>query len=127
MLSNEQYIAVAEKVWGLLCGGILTEYDWYLACVEYQTNLTKEEWLKEEVNSWAGFGRTLEAMAQRHYWFEPAFCTDHRYDCISFVHKTLASYPIHNYSLDLLEELIEATHLAALEAVRKEKEDAEGP
>ena len=103
-MTNEQYIQVAEKVWGMRWP------EWW----------HEQDELIKEVNSWQGFGRTVEAMLKKHYWFEPAFCTEHQYDCISFVHETLASYPIH-YERNDLEEFIEATHLAALEAVLEGK------
>ena len=107
-MNNEQCIAVAEKVWGLSCDGILDEYNRYLACVEYQTDFTKEEWLKEEINSWSGFGRTLEkSINPSSIW---KFTTILR----EYLDGSLTK-----------EQFIEATHLVALEAVRKEKEDVE--
>ena len=118
-MTNDQCIQVAG-----LWGWTLRKDGWYQPTTNLDWPLglkvCTESGIKSEVNSWSGFGRTVEAMFQKRYWFEPAFCTEHKYDCISFVHETLASYPIH-YKRDCSEDLIEATHLAALEAVREGK------
>ena len=113
-MTNDQYIQVAEKVWGWV-GEFWSEDAWETP--------DGNGWIgkiNDEVNSWSGFGRTLESMLKKCYWFEPSFCTEHKCERISFVHETLASYPIH-YKRDCLEELIEATHLAALEVVKQEE------
>ena len=94
-LTNEQCIQVAEKVWGWK----KTEFS--------KTYPTAEPvWKDEEgrstrdivyaVNSWSGFGKTVEAMFGR-------------------------GIAIQNILFETPNEMIEATHLAALEAI-----DAEG-
>ena len=59
-----------------------------------------EEYLPEMVNSWSGFGRTVEAMIARG---------GHPHDIIK-------------KSCPTSERVIELTHLAALEAVREEEQ-----
>lgn len=55
-MTNEQYIQVVEKVWG-----------WDLnSWSDYSDCLTVEQ----EVNSWAGFGRTMESIAKREILFK---------------------------------------------------------
>ncbi len=53
-LTNSQIIEVAEKVWGWDAHNLGKHLD-SGSPVDY------EDQLKEEVNSWAGFGRTVEA------------------------------------------------------------------
>lgn len=81
MLNNEQ-CEVAEKVWGI--------------------DDPEPEWIKKEINSWQGFGRTLEAMAGGNIIIESVakHYTDYLRGAIT------------------KEELWERTHLAALEALK---------
>ena len=99
-MTNSQCIEVAEKVWGLSVGDIQDEYTEYLCAVEYQTNETKDEWLRDEVNSWQGFGRTLESVKEVPTMFLLKILLDDR--------------TRDDWTTD---EFIEATHLAALEAI----------
>ncbi|HDZ26679.1 hypothetical protein LCGC14_0650210 [marine sediment metagenome] len=118
-MTNEQCIAVAEKVWwwefdkarALHTDGLvlLQRTD-----VDEQVGLIG---LRMDIESWQGFGRTLEAMEARGFDlginYEPFLC---------FIKGDISIEIIWGHKMI---KLIEATHLAALEAVRKEKEDAE--
>jgi len=91
MLSNEQCIEVAGKVWGCDLEGIK----------RFKPQII------HEVNSWQGFGRTVEAMADQ-YGSLQVFG-----GWVSFK-RTLDK----NYEVSDSFGLIEATHLAALEALK---------
>jgi len=134
-MTNEQCIEVAEKVWGLSADNILGEYNEYLCEVEYQTNKTKDEWLRDAVNSWQGFGRTVEAMEKR--WGDKLNPMEEYMDSkIKDCHLSRFLLPLfadwmHHFSYpkdgvnitnqnpqdDNSKYLIEFTHLAALEAI----------
>lgn len=128
-LSNEQCIEIAEKVWGLSLldlaqlrfdeGGYAPPES-----LEYIENYTTQL-----VNSWKGFGRTVEAMADMPCEFSRGFVFSadgievEFSRCVGQKGKEGGYAPtfqsgIHMY-IDV--SIIEATHLAALEAV-KEKE-----
>jgi len=86
---------VAEKVWGWRRhGGV------YLNNTSYPY---VAEFLPREVNSWAGFGRTVEAMVIK---------------CPSFNAGLEFQY---GTSKDNISKIIKATHQAALDAVKEEK------
>lgn len=110
MLSNEQCIQVAEKVWR-----------WNKYRID---DFQKENNLRDYINSWSGFGRTVEAMAERKYYF----IADDIY--IGFLHETKRhgdrnGPPDYFWSRQCpvisINDFIEEAHLAALEAI-----DAEG-
>lgn len=111
-MTNSQYIEVAEKLWGWEEGanntvnrkpyvkGVKRVYDFYE--------------LGKLVLSWQGFGRTLEAMAKRKaYFIGKGFYWWNEYGHQSVSVEWKSEQPL---------ELIEATHLSALEAVREEKQ-----
>ena len=62
MLTNEQCIEVAEKVWGWECKP-REDHGWYTFSgidkfnYEYTYHI---DWLIGQINSWKGFGRTVE-------------------------------------------------------------------
>ena len=58
-----------------------------------------ENYRNKLVNSWAGFGRTVEAMFGNPYWEPPSFTT----------------------SSVTIQEIIKATHQAALDAVKEKQ------
>jgi len=127
-LTNEQCIQVAEKVWG-----------WKRKAEDKATankegmpprwiepgsdplksiNRLYNAWqLKHEIESWSGFGRTVEAMAEKklNFLVEPSSVMFWSADrSIQFA----VPYTRNPFNK---EHFIEATHLAALEAI-----DAEG-
>ena len=106
-MTNEQITAVAEEVWGwrINGNGIILK-----PCGTISVTAITVDELRKDVNSWQGFGRTVEAMAKREILFKT-------------LPNILSTYLAGNSTI---EWLFEATHLAALEAKRKEKEDAEG-
>ena len=119
-LSNEQCIAVAEEVWGL---------DSYQQDREYQNHqwyghdsFPFEDFIKAEVLSWSGFGRTLEAMAERFLYLSlhPTECEFVAGLTVSFVRSDSTTAATMIYDPKDSNSLIEATHLAAL-AVRERK------
>ncbi len=129
-MTNSQCIEVAEKVWGWNnLPGIKPMNEW--------SELQRDpEYLKKQVNSWQGFGRTVEAMAYRGYFllFEPSINkrgNGDRYERmnIEFIKPAraekekmnrgiagfqLADNMVSNVGL-FIEYIIKATHLAALE------------
>ena len=124
-MTNEQCIAVAE-LWGYRHVKDGAGKDWYGEPQPYLIKVWDDGYdeimmpeLQKQVLSWQGFGRTVEVMAER----DLVLIT---HPDIGFCEAGLSAYDggrVHNIEL---RELIEATHLAALEAKRKEKEDAEG-
>lgn len=98
-MTNSQCIEVVEKVWGW-------EHT-YDPKVPYPTHFFKSpnndsfigiERFKEQLNSWTGFGRTVEAMAERGIQFK----------------QLMQMTGLHGGSV------IEAAHLVALEAIKDE-------
>ena len=96
-LTNDQCIQVAEKVWG-----------WEIAHKDSMLIVKNNHWDKVDtvipmsqinsiVNSWSGFGRTVEGMAEKGLYFD--------------------SKNLGDWNPEKPRTLIEATHLAALEAV----------
>ncbi len=107
-LTNEQSIEIAEEVWGWKPETIAGRKVWresslggYTADLHYI------------VNSWQGFGRTVEAMLTRDD-LSP-IQTFKLFD--TFV-RILLSWLRNEINL---QSFWESTHLAALEAIRKEK------
>lgn len=114
-MTNEQCIEIAEKVWG------------WPTIQGYWVNPETEkpvfnDGLREEVNSWQGFGRTVEAMAEKGWAFSelcgPTEEDLNNGDRLSF-HKFSDDifYPL-EWDNCVPKSLIEATHLAALEALK---------
>ncbi len=115
---NFQYIEVAEKVWG-----------WYEDTRGSASRLWRSidpdtgggqlfdiDELKEEVNSWQGFGKTVEAMAERNLYLLVVGRAIH-------FKNPNDSFIMANTRVQIIdtEKLIEATHLTALEMVREKK------
>lgn len=98
MLTNEQCIEIAEKVhdWSITWGKDgYAKVVWMengIRCEEFMT----DEQIHDETLSWQGFGRTVEAMAERGF------------PCHDIIKKSVAAP----------EQVIELTHLAALEALK---------
>ena len=119
-LSTEQCIEVAE-MWGWKrknfdAGYISTKVDeeWWVDERGKRKFIAGGPRLKQEVNSWQGFGRTLEAMADKLN-----IVSIHEYrkfvkSVISAITESVWSRPFH------FKHFIEATHLAALEAINNE-------
>ena len=107
-MTNEQCTAVAEEVWGWKFVDKGHDYIHIENCDVAKLALkdwfNKEDFCKRQALSWQGFGRTVEAMFERG---DKGFICD------------IISLNIGGYHTT--EELIEATHLAALEAVREEE------
>jgi hypothetical protein len=116
MMTNEQRREVAEKVWGWRYrntrpGNPDTEY---LPMYWYQPKETDGQLvptfninqLKDEINSWEGFGRTVESM---------------RGHPNSNMFEEMIDAEFHSYLLEIIGQssFFEATHLAALEAKAK--------
>ena len=107
MLTNDQCIQVAEKVWGWV-GEFWSEDAWETP--------DGNGWIgkiNDEVNSWSGFGRTVEAIAERKVYF----IGNGFYWWNDFGHQSVSI----EWKSEKPLEIIEATHLAALEAVREGK------
>ena len=128
MLSNDQCIEVAEKVWGW--SNIHIDPDandgrsWKVTAGDYSTCL-KEDQLVDflNVNSWAGFGRTVEAIEESGMvWDIKKFAQAERpYSVKLFGTIVLDGRRYINDSVQsgvIGASLIEATHLAALEAIK---------
>jgi len=98
MLSNDQCIEVAGKVWGCDLEGIK----------RFKPQII------HEVSSWQGFGRTVEAMAEREWAFSDSSSTG-----ICFYSRVGDESEIKvTDDWNNPRSLIEATHLAALEALK---------
>ena len=94
MLTNEQCIEIAEKVWGWKSA---KKSDWRW-----------ESYIATEVNSWQGFGRTLESLR-----------ANRNDTAITIIKGEVGNY-LRNDGIDSEEELWEATHLAVLEAMKND-------
>ncbi|KKN38552.1 hypothetical protein LCGC14_0752470 [marine sediment metagenome] len=119
-MTLEQITAVAEEVWGWdkhSSPGLWFDLN------RVESKLRTLDDLKLELESWSGFGRTVEAMADREF----VLLIDNTPGFVK-LKPNLISYSYEGGPVPKLtaKEIIEATHLAALEAKRKEKEDAEG-
>ena len=91
---------VAEKVWGEM-KPLYALPSW-------------DEEIKDEVNSWAGFGRTVEAMEKRGWYFQPWTKDQGKTINLGFL-RVVGSLRWRPASLKLN---IKATHQAALDAVK---------
>lgn len=106
MLTESQCIEVAEKIWGCHTNGSR----WWRSKDDIQSHniwLMDYDAIQKEVNSWTGFGRTVEAMAGKNIIIEVVakHYTDYLRGAIT------------------KEQLWEATHLAALEAGKEGKSE----
>jgi len=105
-LTNSQYIQVVE-----LWGWTLIDGDWYQPTPNPDwpqgLKVCTETGIKSEVNSWSGFGRTVEAIrASKHFAAKDRLMRMYE----GYLQRGITK-----------EMLWERTHLAALEAI-----DAEG-
>lgn len=112
-LSTEQSIEIAEKIWGW---SRKDQYDFYgkqalkvgLAVSHDYSDIAFE--IQKEVNSWSGFGRTVEAMEEKGFYLG-LNC----YQNFGFYKK---SKPMAQIDLGGgTFEWMERTHLASLEAL----------
>lgn len=121
MLTSEKSIEVAEKVWGMEL--IYNEYDHtapslvnYYQFKEGGLNMSwHKNKLKREVLSWAGFGRTVEAMALKETGGTQSQ-RDFAHNMGVRIGNQLSEYINCQIPVD---SLWEQTHLAALEAMKK--------
>ena len=124
MLNNVQCIQVVEKVWGWYpSGGDYRDRD-RVWCTTYN--------IPKEVNSWQGFGRTVEAMEKQwadklnpmeeYMQYKVKDCHLSRFllpllsDWCNHFHPS-PSTQYQNQQEDNSKFFIEFTHLAALEAI----------
>ena len=124
-MTNSEYIEVVEKVWGFELSKNPNFYRSIWTHPSEDETMIIHDWdIEGKVNSWQGFGRTVEAMAKRGC----IFIADDIY--IGFIleskrHVERQGPPAFMWSRQLprdsLNNFIEETHLAALEAVREEK------
>lgn len=122
-MTNSQYIEVAE-MWGWKrTGGRWKDHDNEIwedengCVVRYWDGVAMMD-IEHCINSWQGLGRTVESMRKINYQFLAWG------DSCGFCIKPIKSHPIikmdYDYSIRNGTELIEATHLAALEAIKSE-------
>lgn len=111
-LTESQCIEIVDKLWGWNAKKVESEWVYSDAYKHTGNGFTKEQWLKGEVNSWQGFGRTVEAMAGKKW----VFTDGEFYLCfLSHIGKQVPIVVIDDWNDP--KNLIEATHLAALEAI----------
>jgi len=116
MLTNEQCIKVAEKVWGWERHNLILLWDG-----SYTHNLKE---IREQIESWQGFGRTVEAMHEGKWLLLDALmvppCGNRRHTLSFFSDGAGVFYPLdeHGWIPGNPTTLIKATHLAALEAIK---------
>ena len=120
-MDNETAIHIATKVWGMTSSQMAKEYSWeHNNCNFNEAGAqTYSQYWESQVNSWQGFGRTVEAMAKRNMY--PFMNED--WDILFFHRDDLgaAHRPRFTYSNSNINSIIEATHLSALEAGREGK------
>ena len=110
-MTNEQCIKVVN-----LWGWYKTPQGWYDGDIKIDhLNYTMDEhdWIKRKVNSWEGFGRTVEAMDAKRWYFNKS--TEGIY-----FYRWLGTRKDTTMSRDqgpTTGSLITATHLSALEAL----------
>ncbi len=112
-MTNEQCIQIAEKIWGWKKDTDTLGFTTWSGGITLHAIST----LKREVNSWQGFGRTVEALSERGWDFGAddgvvLFQRDHG----NQVHESF--YVVSPFKK---EQFIEATHLAALEVKKDDK------
>ncbi len=128
MLTNEQCIEIAEKVWGWSIVQVKGTTDlWH---IDLSDDMYDIHAIKNKVNSWQGFGRTVEAMEKMETNFSRGFVftadgLEVEFSrCIGQKGEEDHYEPIHESESHLyyeIRELIKATHLAALEAINESK------
>lgn len=110
-LTTEQCIEIAEKLWGYEWlnnpNGIMGVWlDDNRRTLSIPFVCYKKEVIKKEVNSWQGFGRTVEAMSLPVYGVFRINATDMYADYLRGLHSK--------------EILWKQTHLQALEALKND-------
>lgn len=122
-MTPKQCIKVAEKLWKWKhVGPSSVRLDTWLSPGSephlYHQSYSIDD-LKREVNSWQGFGRTVEAMFDKDILFGMEFIIENRGRELAFrPNSKCKTYPV-IWDGEDPNELIEATHLAALEAREK--------
>ena len=113
-MTNDQCIQVAEKIWGWKrTGGKWKDHDNEIwedengGVIRYWDGLSMMS-IEQCVNSWSGFGRTVQRMRGHPNYGEFSV------KCSVYLNGYLAEMTGVSY-------MFEATHLAALEAVREGK------
>lgn len=125
MLTNEQCNRVATELWGLYLdgdgryceeGAMLPESSSYIFDAGGGTEFLTPENLSDEVNSWQGFGRTVEAMEKF------TLCLQIHNGWVKFKPQTHIEQNRNIAPPHFLDsqKLITATHLAALEALKND-------
>lgn len=114
MLTNSQCIEIAEKVWEWKSriekrGISKVIYRWWdvpdgFECLDND--------LVKMVNSWQGFGRTVEAMDKKFFNLVPHDRWFAFYNGEKYVDLNMAP------DMEHCKNIIEATHLSALEALK---------
>jgi len=118
MLSNKQCVEVVEKVWGWKSSRVPSQFQdvWWMFDgnrMLKQCDLDSYGKLAAEVNSWSGFGSTVEAMAVEYNFGNDG-------GVVWFEHKIRAGYFSHSISNEFdVSNFISATHLAALDAIKE--------
>lgn len=117
-MTNDQCIQVAEKIWGWKRTerneGHLKYPMWYT----HPNDLVSLNYLVWEVNSWEGFGITVEAMESRDYEIMH-HSTGREGVYIHFCRWQLPDDEELEKCGRGVGDFITATHLAALEALKK--------
>lgn len=111
-LSNLQCVEVAEKVWGYKQEMAYHGDNYLPSLVLSNLEPIAIRDIQDEVNSWQGFGRTVEALQNQQ---------EIKYMAAIIIKGEIGNY-LRRDGIDSVEELWKATHLAAIEAV-KEIED----
>lgn len=118
MTKQELAIAVAEQVWGMKTLNEEGVIGWRDDSIVGITLIG----LMQEVFSWQGFGRTVEAMAERKLYCENSLFGSNVHAPYTVYFTTESGF--HKGEADYIpadpKSLIEATHKAALEALKDE-------
>lgn len=128
-MTHDEAVEVAEKVWGkkdaLNWAKRGYDLDQEVYGIMHASRSNPHKWLISEVNSWEGFGRTVEAMWEKHQWqLDVVWDEDTEQDQFGFVRPKLDG---DDDDLDFNrcwwkpydpKTLIEATHKAALKAAK---------
>jgi len=104
-LTESQYIEVAEKIWGWERHDHQVGDKYYITI---DSRILYDDQLHKEVNSWEGFGRTMERFAG-DMKYSPKFW--------ALIKPIIAQYLI-NQADDAVEQFFKQIHLAALEALK---------
>ena len=113
-MTQDQCIEIAEKVWGWDKSTLIFNGYPLWRNLKSSEDGIWEDALPKEVLSWTGFGRTVEGMVGYQFIAKGDGC--------GFCKKPIRKHEIvwHNYDYSNRDrtELIEATHLAALDAIK---------